>query len=134
MKPIVPMADAESAIIAYLKAHLSDDVAVGRRVPNPRPDKFVQVRRFGGRTDSVVLDKPRIDCLVFLDADAGQRMDLAQEVHALLLAIQNDEAGGALLYSASDFLAPIQAPDPIDADNTVGLLTVEVVIRKAAQA
>lgn len=128
------MADAEAAVIGFLTQHLPEDVRVGKRVPNPVPAKFVQVRRIGGSTTSVVLDRPRIDCLVHLDADAGERKDLAIEVHALLLAISNDPVDDALLYSASDILAPIDVPDSVDDSKSVCLLTVEITMRRSAQA
>lgn len=127
------MADSEQAVIAFLNQHLPDDVRVGKKIPNPLPDKFIQVRRIGGSTGSAVLDRPRIDCLVFLD-NPGERKDLAIETHALLLAIANDTVGDALLYSAEDFLAPIDVPDPVDETRTVSMLTVEITMRKSAQA
>lgn len=134
MQPVINMADAEAAVIGFLRQHLDASVRVGKKIPNPVPDFFIQVRRIGGSTDSKVLDKPRIDCLVFHDADAAVRKDLAIEVHALLLAIANDTVGDALLYSARDFLAPIDVPDPVDESRQVTMLTVEITMRKSAQA
>lgn len=135
MDPVVKMNDAEAAVVAFLDAQLAArpepyaaSVVVSTRTPNPVPARYVRVRRVGGVTGSVVLDRPRIDCLVWA-ADDAERIDLAQLVHALLLAIAGDTAGGVLLYSATDFLAPIQVPDPIDPTRTVAMLTVELAVR-----
>jgi hypothetical protein len=118
--PVVIMPDAEADTISLLKTALAarpepyaSGVVVSTRNPNPVPPRYARVRRVGGIVEHHVYDKPRLDVLVWAKTDE-ERMDLANLIHALLLA--ND---------ARSFLAPVQMPDPIDSTRTVAMLTVE---------
>ena len=49
--------------VSYLRKlfHSELDVRVPERVPNPRPDEFIIVRRNGGRRGNYLIDAPGID-------------------------------------------------------------------------
>lgn len=132
MRPVVSAPDTPKAVVAYLKAglaaHGESAVTVDTAMKAPVPIPFVRVRRIGGGPRDVILDRARLDFLVW-HFDADKRADLARLVHALLLAVADDTANGVRLYSAVNFLAPIPVPDPSDSNRTVELLTVEVVAR-----
>lgn len=49
--------DVEKALVSWLKQRLGD-VHVSTRVPNPRPPKFVTVRRIGGGPANLIQDAP----------------------------------------------------------------------------
>lgn len=124
MLPVVKMPDVEAAIVDFLIEALADrpeaycsGVVVSTRNPNPIPSRYARVRRVGGVVTDRVLDRPRLDVLVWARNDA-ERMDLSQMIHALLIA-----------NGATSALAPIQVPDPTDRDRTVTLQTVEVLTR-----
>ncbi len=135
MKPVVYLPDTAEAVAAYLTAALADrsesyvkGVTVSTKMPNPVPLPYVRVRRVGGQVRDVVIDRATVDALIW-HTDDDKRMALGRLTYDLLLAIQNDTVGGVLLYSASDFLAPIKVPDPTDSNRHVVMTTAQVIAR-----
>lgn len=60
-RPLVVMPDAVAVTVGYLRHALAAagaPVPVVSRIPNPRPKKFVRVRRVGGLRETPVSDRP----------------------------------------------------------------------------
>lgn len=122
--------DAEYEVLTYLRDALAGrsepyaaGVALGNRKANPFTPPFVAVRRSGGVSDGIVLDRPRIDVQVW-HVDDGQAQDLAQLCRALLLRMTG--TGGVI--RARDFAGPTPIPDPETASPRY-LFTVELAMR-----
>ncbi|MFD3980759.1 hypothetical protein ACFWR6_19430 [Streptomyces griseus] len=84
--PPVLMPDAVAVMAGYLRAALAARGVtdpVGSRVPSPRPDRFVRMKRIGGPANSPVTDRPRLDVECW-GADEADAHDLAQLCRALL--------------------------------------------------
>src|SRR5690242_137953 len=107
--------DAELVVVTYLRAALASraesyvtGVKVGTHKPNPMTVPFIAVRRAGGTSDAVVIDRPRVDVQVW-HADDGKAQDLAQMARALLLRMPLSTAG---VNRVTDFLGPTPIADP----------------------
>ena len=123
MHPLVTYPDPVKAAIDYLRLHLTG-VAVGARVPNPRPIPFVHVRRAGGVESGPVTDQPRIDVQVWHNSEFDAA-DLADHARYLLLGAVGRMPSAV---SASTFLGPTPVPDPESAQARY-LFTVEIGMR-----
>lgn len=122
--------DAEFEVVDYLRTALASHseafvtgVVVGTRRPNPFTPPVVAVRRAGGLSDAIVIDRPRVDVQVWHTSDENAQ-DLAQLCRSLLLAMTGD--GGVI--RARDFLGPTPIPDP-DTSTPRYLFTVELAMR-----
>lgn len=122
MAPVIVAPDPVTLALPYLRTALADDtVTVAAKVPAPRPERLVVLRR-AGRTRAVqnILTRPRIDAQVWA-ANEFDALQLADLVEAHLLAAPGEVAG---VSRASLFLGPTPIPDPDD-ETPRALLTVE---------
>lgn len=129
MRPVVAFPDAESVVTEYLAPLLAaydNAIPIGVRGGGGR---FVRVRRVGGAEDSIVLDHPTIDVIVWHDSDR-ERMRLAQYLWAVLRAADDVVIGARLTYRDT-VLGPRQMPDPADDTKACCLFTVTVLTRQA---
>lgn len=103
--------DVEGVLVGYLDALLP--VSVSTRVPNPRPQSFVQVTRTGGAAQNLVQERPvvLVECWAPKSTDAWA---LAAQAWTALQGRDPIEHGGVELSPASDtsISAPVNYPDP----------------------
>jgi hypothetical protein len=108
--------DAVDLVIGYLDPIVAP-VKVANRVPNPRPDRFVQVRRVGGPAQVPVRDRPRLDVFAWAPTDP-QAMALALQVRTALWALAGTNLLGVAVYRVSEFMGPRQDDDTLPATTT----------------
>lgn len=87
-------------------------VPVVTRVPDPRPERLVQVRRVGGPALVPVRDQARIDVFTW-DPDDSPAMALALTVREAVWALAGTSTLGPQVYRIEEFLGPRMADDPI---------------------
>ncbi|MPZ27544.1 MAG: hypothetical protein GEV12_14325 [Micromonosporaceae bacterium] len=101
-------------VVALLRTYLLpivDPVEVVSRVPLPRPDQLVQIRRVGGTELRPVRDQPRVDvfCWAATDPAAWTLADLVRRsVHALAGTVLL----GPTVYRVDETLGPRSLDDP----------------------
>ena len=103
--------DIEELLCAWLRAEL-DDVPVGNKLPNPRPDPFVLVQRHGGTRHTIVTDAAQIglECWARHDYEAH---DLLQHCRSLLIyRLPGQILDGHTVYRVDEFGGPSNLPDP----------------------
>ena len=106
--------DAAALFIGQLEAGLAanaaDAVTVHGKVPNPRPDRFVVIRRMGGPRRLPMVDEPtlQVDSWALTDADAD---DLAQLVRAVLHGLRGAVVDDVTIYRVAEMGGPGQMPD-----------------------
>lgn len=139
MLPVVLMPDAELVTLAYLRAKATgraepylSGVTFWNRLPAAGASfpalPYVLVRTIGGSSSGVVIDRSRVDVLVWHATDAD-RMALAQLLRGLLLAAAGDTAAGVKVLGARDAMPPRRMPDPADPNRQVVMFTVELFLR-----
>lgn len=138
LRQLILYPDAEQTVVKYLRAQLgvraesyAQKVSVGTRMPTAVPGRYVLIRRAGGTNVGVVVDAPRLDVMVWHDDDF-QRVALAQLARGILLATVGQVANGVPVYRVTEFVGPINMPDPANEDRTVTMFTVEMRLRGAA--
>lgn len=111
--PAVLFADAALLLVAHLRSELTSrgvGVAVGTRVPNPRPASLVRVERTGGPRLNLVTDGAQISVECWAPTEKAAH-DLAQ----LCRAVVNDARGrafsGVAVYRVTEFSGPQLEPD-----------------------
>lgn len=114
MNNLVVFPDATALAIAYLGPILEEhewSVPVVSKVPNPRPTRFVRVRRVGGGNPTIVSDAATlaIECWADESEDAH---DLAQLAWAVVRAMRNSHIDGHTVYMVQTFAGPTDLPDP----------------------
>lgn len=81
------------------------------RVPDPRPAKFVQIRRIGGPADpNLPFDNALIDVFVWSD-DEDDMWDTAHQVRDVILGLKRSQPLSAPVYSVTEFMGPAQSDD-----------------------
>lgn len=124
--------DTVAAVIAELRTELTG-TKVGKKVPNPRPSRFVTVRRTGGPQASRVSDLPQIT-IDSWGADDGDAFDLAAQVRQVVGAMADgSNRSGVIVYRVDEFAGPVDLPDP-DSDQPRYRYTVSVHSRRAPGA
>lgn len=118
--------DAEQTVIDYLRP-LVDPIHVGIRIPNPRPNRFLQVRRAGGVADQLI-DRARLDVFAWADTEPAAH-DLAMQVRRHLAAMPGLR-NGVRVTDAAEFAGPLPAPD--DSQQPRWLVTYEIALRGTA--
>lgn len=115
--------------VQHLRAHLLTvfpDVQFVSKVPNPRPDEFVLLRRVGGPTRNMVTDEPTLAVEAW-STDKTLSQALLQRVRAAI-----HEAPTASLsppiYLVTEFAGPADLPDP-DSNHARHTMTVAVAMR-----
>ena len=102
--------DAVSLLRTYLLPLVSP-VPIASRVPNPRPVRWVQIRRVGGSQLRPVRDQPRIDVLTWDDDEPGA-WSLAEAVRRHVHALAGTTLLGPAVYRVDETLGPRQFDDP----------------------
>lgn len=131
MRPVVVLPDAELAVLDFLRAWLVSlprwsTLQLGTLVPAHRP--FLQIRRVGGSSDLPGVDAPRVDVIAYHATDYD-RMALARDAWAFLVAAASTRAGDARVSYLSTVMGPRQMPDPADDTRRVVMLTVDLLVR-----
>lgn len=117
-------ADVVALTIAYLDPIVA--VPVSSRVPNPKPDEFIQVRRVGGTSivpfrESVVLD-------VWAWAqDEPRAYELANIAREAMWQLRGSDLLGVTSYEVDERLSPRTLDDPETGDPRVWATYVLVV-------
>lgn len=111
MIPAIYFPDAVALTIGYLSDEFPT-VPVHKRVPNPRPDRFVTILRTGGPRRSFVVDDAQltIDCWATDDAAVA---DLASEVRAAMNSMQGVVVDDVQVYRVNELAGPADLPDPV---------------------
>lgn len=119
--------DAAAVAIGYLRAELGLYAEVHKDIPDPRPAKFVTVRRGGGIRRSVVSDQPLllVECWAETSEDAH---DLAQMCRGLLYAMRGTVQGDLAVYRVDEVGGPADLPDPLSNQSRY-TFTVQVHLR-----
>lgn len=86
----MPRLNAEAFVLSYLAENL-DGVTVTTRVPDPRPERLVVVRRGGGGRVGRLLDHPGVHLLVWGGSE-WETSELAAEVGDLMDALNRSDA------------------------------------------
>lgn len=113
MTPVLVFPDVAEAVCAQLATYLDPSIAVGNLVPNPRPDRFVVVRRSGGTRVTLVTEAAQVtvDCYGNGQPDAE---DVAQAARAVIFAMGGARStNGTDIYRVDDVGGPADAPDPL---------------------
>lgn len=105
--------DIVSLVVAHLDAVLNP-IPTATRVPNPRPERFVQVRRVGGLALPPVRDQARLDAFTWAPTEP-EAMTVALDVRQELWALAGTDTLGITVYAVTEFLGPRQ-----DDDDTTG--------------
>lgn len=122
--------DATAVLVSFLRTELaarSDSATVGSRVPNPRPDRFVLVRRVGGPALNRVADNATVTIECW-DLAAEDAHDLAQLCRALVHSLPGSERSGTPIYRVTELAGPGELPDPLS-DHPRYTVTMQVAMR-----
>jgi len=96
---------------ALTAAFEADGVPVGRKVPHPRPSRFLTVSRFGGVRGTEVSDLPTVGVEAW-DTDPDRAEDLAQRARQAVHQMAGTVAGAVAVYRVDDVSAPQDLPHP----------------------
>lgn len=111
---------------SYLAAQLTPK-PVAPRVPDPRPDEWLQIRRVGGTKAPPVTDKARIDLIAWaLTEPAAMALLLAARL--LVNNLYGTSAVGVPVYRVEETLGPKQVDDP-EAGAPQAWMTVAITFR-----
>lgn len=86
----MPRLNAETFVRSYLEENL-EGVTVAVRVPDPRPERLVVVKRGGGGRVGRLLDRPGVHLLVWGGSE-WETSELAAEVGDLMDALNRSDA------------------------------------------
>lgn len=106
----MPFVDPTALAVAYLTP-IVDPIPVASRVPDPRPDEFVQVRKTGGAAAPPVREIVRLDVHTW-GVDDPAAYDLALTVRTAMWALGATDLLGVTVYQVGEFLAPRLLDDP----------------------
>jgi len=88
-----------------------DGVPVGRKVPHPRPSRFLTVALFGGARGTEVSDLPTVGVEAW-DVDQDLAEALAQQARFVLHQLVGMVVGGVAVYRVDDVSTPQDLPHP----------------------
>jgi hypothetical protein len=103
------------------------DVAFVNDVPNPRPERFVQLRRIGGPAIVPVRDQPLIDVRSW-DPLPARAMDTLLEVRSGLWSLNGRDDLGVQVYRLAETVGPRQTNDQTTG-TPIAWLSVAMTIR-----
>ena len=109
MAPLVRTPDAEKVVIDYLTAVL--DAPVHHAIPNPRPDRFVVVRRAGGPMLNLVADNGMLTIEGYGNGRTDAR-DIHDEARSYVRAMRGTTVGGVPIYRVNEVGGAVFLPDP----------------------
>lgn len=118
--------DLYPALRAYLLPIIAP-VDVVTRIPDPRPETLLQIRRVGGQALVPVRDRVRMDVWSWAPTDE-QAMDLALGVREAIWALAGTTTLGIRVYRVEEFLGPRHDDDPNTSSPRVWM-TPELTIR-----
>ena len=132
-------ANAQAILVDYLRptlAGLTDPVLsgliVGTKVPATRTldgPPLLVVRRSGGPAETPILDRPRLDFLVWHETEF-RATAVANIVRSLLLYdLPGQVHDDHVVYRPVEFSGPTAYPDPAGSATPIVMFTVEVRIR-----
>lgn len=107
--------DVAEITATYLRAALAaagSPVRVGTKVPNPRPDQFVRVKRTGGAMLNPVIDAAQvtIEAWALTDHEAA---DLAALARRLVEDMAGTVQSGESIHRVRELGGPADLPDPV---------------------
>lgn len=103
---VIAFPDVEALLISHLVTETGEIVST--KVPNPRPDRFVQILRVGGARRNIVVDGARLTFECW-DTDSVGASELARTVRAHVNAMPGRVSGVSRVEEAS---GPANLPDP----------------------
>lgn len=134
-RPLIIADDAVSFGVDVLRSGLvafyPAGVAVGTRIPNPRPASFVRVRRAGGAIEGIVLDSALLTVDAYADTEEAAS-DLAGYCRAILASVRGVH-GAHLVVRTEEAGGPVQMPDP-ETDQPRYTFTASVTLRGSVVA
>lgn len=128
--PLLVFPDVVALAVGQLAAGLPalvGAVHIGNRVPSPRPERFVVVRRGGGSRITIVTEAATLNigawALSVPDAD-----DIAQACRSVIHAMAHSTVDGVAVYRVDDLGGPAEEADPLS-DQPMSQLSVSVHVR-----
>lgn len=125
--------DAAGVAIEYLAAELAergDSASVEPRIPVPRLDRFVTVRRSGGVKANIVQDGPLLIFEAWDAAGEEHANDLAQLCRALMQKAQGTVQSGVAIGHVTEVGGVVALPDA-RSDQPRYTFTLRVLMRGA---
>lgn len=107
---VVLFPDATDVVCRLLDPVLP--VPVRSKVPNPRPDSFVTIRRTGGPRKDLVTDNAQITVEAWAETEE-EAHDLAQVARAHIGAASGSVVAGVAIYRVTEQAGPGILPDPV---------------------
>lgn len=102
-------------IVGLLRTYLLplvDGAPIASRVPDPRPARWVQIRRVGGTQQRPVRDQPRVDVICWA-GDDPDAWTLAEQIRRAVHALAGTALLGPVVYRVDETLGPRQLDDPL---------------------
>lgn len=109
MNDLVVFPDAAALVAGHLATSLG--VSTAGKVPNPRPEEFIVVRRVGGPRRNVVTDEATLTVECWSDSDEAAH-DLAQLARATIHQMVGEMFDDTPVYRVTEFSGPVHLPDP----------------------
>lgn len=104
-------------------------VPVVSRVPDPRPSRFVIVRRIGGPRMNLVADEAMLTVEAYGETEADAH-DLCQQARSLIYAMRGTTSSSVAVYRVTEIAGPARLPDIADHERYT--LTIQVAMRGSA--
>lgn len=127
--------DVTDLVVTEIRSRLverGEAAQVGTRVPNPRPAKFVLVRRVGGPRLNLVADNATLTIEAW-GSDEAEAQDLLQLARTFIYAMRGTVHSGVAIYRIGEFAGPVNLPDPLS-DQPRYTATMTVACRGSALA
>lgn len=102
-------------VVEELIAHYGTIVApvpVSSRVPTPRPETFVQVRRTGGVPPGTIRDRVRLDVIAWAPTEP-EATALVDQLRTATWALSGKVLGDTVVYDVGTFAGPTQTDDDV---------------------
>lgn len=102
-------------LIDLVRDHLAtaySGTTVATRVPDARPDTWIQVRGIGGSDLRPVRVRERLDIFTWSTSEPAAQA-LALQVRATLHGLAGTSSLGAVVYRVDEFLSPRPLDDPL---------------------
>lgn len=134
LDPVILFPDSQALVAGAIRAALqlrSDTATVASRVPMPRPERFVLVRRLGGMRRNVAVDEPTLGIEVWADDD-DDAITLAQLVRGIALALPGADLDGTTVSDVTEVAGVQLLPDPTS-DQPRAVFTISVALRGAKE-
>jgi hypothetical protein len=129
--PVLVFPDVVALVVPTLTTQLpalvGGPVHVGNRVPSPRPDRFVVLRRAGGSRITIVTEAATINVAAWAQS-VPEADDIAQACRSVLHGMAGSLVDGVPIYKVDDLGAPAEEADPLS-DQPMSQLSVSVHVR-----